>query len=266
MLFPLGAPSFAEALRWGAEVFHTLRARAPREGLLDGGRRRGRLRAEPEVEPRGDRAGAPGDRAGGLPAGRADRDRPRPGRLASSTRTASTTSRATGPRRARAEMVALLGGLVRALPDRLDRGRPRRGRLGRLERSSRERLGARLQLVGDDLFVTNPAILREGIERGVANAILIKVNQIGTLTETLEAIRDRARGRLRGGGLAPLRRDRGHHHRRPRGRDAAPARSRPGRSAARTASASTTGCSASRRSSARGPLRRAQHPRQVPLS
>lgn len=51
-----------------------------------------------------------------------------------------------------------------------------------------ERLGDRVQLVGDDLFVTNPAILREGIERGVANSILIKLNQIGTVTETLEAI------------------------------------------------------------------------------
>jgi enolase len=45
-----------------------------------------------------------------------------------------------------------------------------------------------VQLVGDDLFVTNPAILREGIARGAGNSILIKVNQIGTLTETLEAI------------------------------------------------------------------------------
>jgi enolase len=51
-----------------------------------------------------------------------------------------------------------------------------------------ERLGDRLQLVGDDIFVTNPAILREGIERGVANSILIKLNQIGTLTETLDTI------------------------------------------------------------------------------
>ncbi|HEX2398173.1 MAG TPA: phosphopyruvate hydratase [Solirubrobacteraceae bacterium] len=52
-----------------------------------------------------------------------------------------------------------------------------------------ERLGGGLQLVGDDLFVTNPRRLREGIERGVANAILVKPNQIGTLTETLDAIR-----------------------------------------------------------------------------
>jgi enolase len=51
-----------------------------------------------------------------------------------------------------------------------------------------EQLGSRLQLVGDDVFVTNPAILREGIDRGVANSILIKLNQIGTLTETLETI------------------------------------------------------------------------------
>ncbi|MGH8749162.1 MAG: phosphopyruvate hydratase, partial [Burkholderiales bacterium] len=51
-----------------------------------------------------------------------------------------------------------------------------------------ERLGAKLQLVGDDLFVTRVATLREGIQRGVANAILIKVNQIGTLTETFAAI------------------------------------------------------------------------------
>jgi enolase len=52
-----------------------------------------------------------------------------------------------------------------------------------------ERIGERVQLVGDDLFVTNPERLRRGIETGVANSILIKVNQIGTLTETLEAVR-----------------------------------------------------------------------------
>jgi enolase len=50
-------------------------------------------------------------------------------------------------------------------------------------------LGSKIQLVGDDVFVTNPEIFRRGIARGIANSILIKVNQIGTLTETLEAIR-----------------------------------------------------------------------------
>jgi enolase len=56
-------------------------------------------------------------------------------------------------------------------------------------RATTDRLGDRLQLVGDDIFVTNPARLQEGIDRGVANSILIKVNQIGTLTETIEAVR-----------------------------------------------------------------------------
>src|SRR5258706_4708128 len=51
-----------------------------------------------------------------------------------------------------------------------------------------ERLGKKVQLVGDDLFVTNTKILKEGIEKGVANSILIKINQIGTLTETFAAI------------------------------------------------------------------------------
>jgi enolase len=51
-----------------------------------------------------------------------------------------------------------------------------------------DRLGKRIQIVGDDLFVTNPAILREGIEKGIANSILIKVNQIGTLSETFDAM------------------------------------------------------------------------------
>jgi enolase len=51
-----------------------------------------------------------------------------------------------------------------------------------------ERLGKKVQLVGDDLFVTNPAILKEGIQKGIANSILVKVNQIGSLTETLDAV------------------------------------------------------------------------------
>jgi enolase len=50
------------------------------------------------------------------------------------------------------------------------------------------RLGGRVQLVGDDLFVTNPAVIQQGIQKGLANAVLVKVNQVGTLTETLEAI------------------------------------------------------------------------------
>ena len=51
-----------------------------------------------------------------------------------------------------------------------------------------ETLGDRIQLVGDDIFVTNPEIIREGIEKGVANSVLIKLNQIGTVSETLDAV------------------------------------------------------------------------------
>ena len=51
-----------------------------------------------------------------------------------------------------------------------------------------EALGHRVQLVGDDVFVTNPTILKEGISAGIANALLVKVNQIGTITETLDAM------------------------------------------------------------------------------
>ena len=59
-----------------------------------------------------------------------------------------------------------------------------------------EALGNRVQLVGDDLFVTNVRFLERGIAEGAANAILIKVNQIGTLTETLDCDRDGAQGRI----------------------------------------------------------------------
>ena len=79
-----------------------------------------------------------------------------------------------------------------------------------------DRIGDRVQLVGDDLFVTNTERLARGIDAGVANSILVKVNQIGTLTETLGRDRDGARGRLHGGHVAPLGRDGGHDDRRPR--------------------------------------------------
>jgi enolase-like protein/uncharacterized protein DUF190 len=59
----------------------------------------------------------------------------------------------------------------------------------RLRPSGRTRLGSRVQLVGDDVFVTNPALIREGIAAGIGNAVLIKLNQIGTITATIEAIR-----------------------------------------------------------------------------
>ena len=77
-------------------------------------------------------------------------------------------------------------------------------------------LGHRIQLVGDDVFVTNPKRLREGIDRGAANAVLVKVNQIGTLSETLETVEIAQRAGWGTVIVAPLRRDRGRDDRRSR--------------------------------------------------
>ena len=79
-------------------------------------------------------------------------------------------------------------------------------------------LGGRVQLVGDDVFVTNPEILKRGIADGVGNALLVKLNQIGTVTETLDAVRMARDAGYAHDHLAPLGRDRGHDDRRPRGR------------------------------------------------
>ncbi len=86
-----------------------------------------------------------------------------------------------------------------------------------------DELGSKIQLVGDDLFVTNVERLQRGIDAGVANSILIKVNQIGSVSETIDAINLARAERLHRGHLASLGRDRRHVHRRPGGRD----RSRP---------------------------------------
>ena len=81
-------------------------------------------------------------------------------------------------------------------------------------------IGDKVQLVGDDLFVTNPEAAEARASRsGIANSLLVKVNQIGTLTETLEAVSMAQRARLHRGDVAPVGRDRGCDDRRPGGRD-----------------------------------------------
>ena len=103
-----------------------------------------------------------------------------------------------------------------------------------------EALGDRIQLVGDDLFVTNVKFLERGIAECAANAILIKVNQIGTLTETLDCIEMAQVGRLRSGHFASVRRDRGYDHRRPRRGGRHRTDQRPARSRAATVPRNTT--------------------------
>ena len=116
-----------------------------------------------------------------------------------------------------------------------------------------ERLGDRCQLVGDDLFVTNPERLRRGIEAGRRQLDPGQGEPDRDPDRDPRGDRDRARGRLLGGDLAPLGRDRGHDDRRPRGRHRRRARSRPAPRRARTGSRSTTSSCGSRRSSASAP-------------
>jgi len=186
MIVPLGAPGFAEAVRYGAEVFHALKAVLRARGLATG-------------------VGDEGGFAPDLPSNAAALDVIleairhagfEPGReVALALDVAASELHREGRYHLAAEgreldidgMVGLLAGWVEAYPIvSIEDGMAEDDWEG--WRTLTEALGGRVQLVGDDLFVTNTAILREGIERGVANAILIKPNQIGTLTETLEAI------------------------------------------------------------------------------
>ena len=116
-----------------------------------------------------------------------------------------------------------------------------------------DRLGKKVQIVGDDLFVTNTKILKEGIDKGIANSILIKINQIGTLTETFAAIEMAKRA----GYTAVIRHRSGetedsHHCRHRRGHQRRPDQDRLA-VAARTAWPSTTSCCASRKTWATSP-------------
>jgi enolase len=186
MLYPLGAPSFSEALRWGAEVFHGLKKILSGKGY----------------------ATAVGDEGGFAPNCKSNREAIelvlqaiegagyKPGeQIAIALDPASSEFYKNGAyelvgegsTKSVDEMVAFWDDWVTQYPvvsieDGLDEADWDGWK------KLTDRLGNRTQLVGDDLFVTNPKILKEGIEKGVANAILIKVNQIGTLSETLEAV------------------------------------------------------------------------------
>jgi enolase len=187
MIFPVGAPSFSEALRWGSEIFHGL-ARVLRE--------KGHATAV------GDEGGFAPDLASNREAielvlAAIEKAGYRPGeQVAVALDPAASEFRrdgvyelaGEGTKKSTAELIDFWADWAARYPIlSLEDG------LGEADwegwQALTGRLGDRIQIVGDDIFVTNPAILRQGIERGVANAILVKVNQIGTLTETLETIR-----------------------------------------------------------------------------
>jgi len=183
MLVPAGAGTFAEALRIGSEVFHALKALLHERGFAtavgdEGGFAPDLASSEEAIEVVLDAA----ERAG-------HRDK-----VALALDPAATeifrdgVYRFEGTEAAPETMVGFWEQLAERFPI-VSLEDPLAEEEWDSWRALTERLGDRVQLVGDDLFVTNPERLRRGIDAGVGNAILIKVNQIGTLTETLEAIR-----------------------------------------------------------------------------
>ncbi len=186
MIMPLGAETFHDALRIGAEVFHTLKALLARDGHVTSVGDEGGF--APNLKSHDDAFRylvAAIEEAGYIPGSE----------IALAIDAASSEFykdgkyRLTGENKelTSAEMVEWLADFTERYPlISIEDGMAENDREG--WKLLTNRLGASVQLVGDDIFVTNPDILAEGIEDGIANAILIKVNQIGTLTETLDTI------------------------------------------------------------------------------
>jgi enolase len=186
MIMPIGAPSFSEGLRTGAEIFHRLR-----KDLKDAGH-------NTNV---GDEGGfAPNLKSADEALGFLARSVEAAGyglgdQVVFALDAASSEFFKGGRYELEGEGRSLdAAGMVRLYEDLCARYPIRSIEDGMAEddwdgwKALTGALGQKVQLVGDDLFVTNPKILAEGIERGIANALLVKVNQIGTLSETLEAV------------------------------------------------------------------------------
>jgi enolase len=186
MIAPVGASSFAAAMRIGTEIYHQLRTTLKARGLAGG------VGDEGGFAPMLDSNEAPLElivtaiEAAGYRPGDdvaicldpASSEFFQAGRYELACEGRSLSS---------AEMIDLWAAIAGRYPLMfLEDGLAERDWDGWKQLTNR--LGDRLQLVGDDIFVTNPGILRQGIDRGVANSVLIKLNQIGTLTETLDTI------------------------------------------------------------------------------
>ena len=192
MILPVGAPRFAEAMRWGVEVFHALKALLKQRGLStavgdEGGFAPDLPSNEAAIEAILAAIGHAGFRAGTDIALGLD--------VASSEFFADGVYalHSEGRRFDAAGFVDHLARWVDAYPIvTIEDGMAEGDWAG--WQALTQRLGRRVQLVGDDLFVTNTEILAEGIARAAGNAILIKPNQIGTLSETLAAIEMAAHG------------------------------------------------------------------------
>jgi enolase len=188
MVVPLGAPTFREALRMGAEVYHHLKAILKSRGLStavgDEGGFAPHLKTHEEalqliVEAIRKAGYRPGDDAA-IALDAAASEFYENGRY--------TLEAENPPQRGSAEMIDFYRGFVDKYPIvSIEDGLAEGDWAGWAKLTAN--LASRIQLVGDDVFVTNAAILRRGIEEKVGNSILIKLNQIGTLTETLDTIR-----------------------------------------------------------------------------
>ena len=189
MVMPVGATTFSDALRWGAEVFHTLKGVLKKKGyntaVGDEGGFAPSLKSNVEalevileaIELAGYKAGE--EIAIALdPAASEFYDKEKKKYVFKKSDKSEKTSE---------QMAAYWESWVRQYPIiSLEDGLDENDWAG--WKILTEKIGSKVQLVGDDLFVTNSKILQRGIEEGVANAILVKVNQIGTVSETLEAI------------------------------------------------------------------------------
>jgi len=189
MVAPYGAPSFAEALRMGAEVFHTLKKVLKKKGYStavgDEGGFAPNLKSNDEaLEVILEAISQSGYRAGvdiGLALD------PAASEFFDSKKTKYIFKKSDKSERSPEQMVEFWANWVRQYPViSIEDGMAEDDWRG--WKVLTDTLGKRIQLVGDDLFVTNTERLARGIKEGIANSILIKVNQIGTLTETLEAI------------------------------------------------------------------------------
>jgi enolase len=187
MLFPIGAPNFAEALRYAAETFHTLKKILQKRGLVsavgdEGGFAPSLGSNEEAVE-----LILEAIRAAGYKAGRDIYIAIDPAASEFYEDGDYVFKKSDGRRKNAAGMVELYREWVKKYPiASLEDGMGEEEVTGWI--SITEILGKKLQLVGDDNFVTNPQIFAEGIKAGIANAILIKLNQIGTVSETLETV------------------------------------------------------------------------------
>ena len=172
----------------GAEVFHALKELLHERGLGTAVGDEGGFAPDLGSNEEALEVLVAGIEAAGYRPGRGRRDRARPGDQRAVTRTAPTGSSTRAARSPAQELADYWADLCERYPIvSIEDGMAEEDWDG--WKLLTERIGDRVQLVGDDLFVTNPERLRRGIDAGVANAILVKVNQIGTLTETLEAMR-----------------------------------------------------------------------------